>query len=71
MKSETSNYDDDVPFFFVPTHADNQMLATLNGQERNVTQFRDLLDRAGWKTTAVHYSSLSTRRYQKVVAVPT
>jgi hypothetical protein len=46
------------------------MLSVLNGQERTITQFRDLLDRAGWKLTAVHYDSLSARRYQKVVAVP-
>ena len=57
--------------FFVPAHADKKMLTVLNGQERTITQFRDLLNRAGWKLTAVHYDSLSVRRNQKVVAVPT
>jgi len=52
------------------THADKKMLSLFNGQERTVTHFRDLLNRAGWKLTAVHYDSLSVRRYQKVVAVP-
>jgi hypothetical protein len=48
-----------------------KMLSLHNGQERTITQFRDLLDRAGWKLTAVHYDSLSVSRLQKVVAVPT
>lgn len=59
------------PFSFAPTHADKKMLSLFNGQERTITHFRDLLNRAGWKLTAVHYDSLSARRYQKVVAVPT
>ena len=42
----------------------------MNGQERTITQFRDLLNRAGWKLNAVHYDSLSVMRFQKVVAVP-
>ncbi|KAF8498100.1 S-adenosyl-L-methionine-dependent methyltransferase [Russula emetica] len=50
---------------------DIMMLSLFNGQERTITHFRDLLDRAGWKLTAVHYDSLSVRRFQKVVAVPT
>jgi hypothetical protein len=51
--------------------ADKKMLSFFNGQERTITHFRDLLNQAGWKLTAVHYDSLSVRRYQKVVAVPT
>jgi hypothetical protein len=50
--------------------ADKKMLSLFNGQERTITHFRDLLNQAGWKLTAVHYDSLSVRRYQKVVAVP-
>jgi len=46
------------------------MLSVLNGQERTITQFRDLLNQAGWKLTAVHYDSLSVRRFLKVIAVP-
>jgi hypothetical protein len=46
------------------------MLSLINGQERTITHFRDLLNRAGWKLTAVHHDSLSVRRYQKIVAVP-
>ena len=52
-------------------HADKKMMTLLNGQERTITHFRDLLSRAGWKVAAVHYDSLSTNRFQKVVAVPT
>ena len=48
-----------------------KMLSLFNGQERTITHFRELLDRAGWKLSAVHYDSLSASRYQKVVAVPT
>ena len=51
-------------------HIDKKMLTLYNGQERTITDFRDLLNRAGWKLVAVHYDSLSTWRYQKVVAVP-
>jgi hypothetical protein len=36
--------------FFAPTHVDKKMLSVLNGQERTITQFRDLLNRAGWKS---------------------
>jgi hypothetical protein len=57
--------------FFAPVHADKKMMSIFNGQERTITHFRDLLNRAGWKLTAVHYDSLSVSRYQKVVAVPT
>ncbi|KAI0278949.1 hypothetical protein BGY98DRAFT_971413, partial [Russula aff. rugulosa BPL654] len=32
---------------------DIMMLSLLNGQERTITHFRDLLNRAGWKLTAV------------------
>ena len=57
--------------FFFPMHANKKMMNLLNGEERTITHFRDLLNRAGWKLTAVHYDSLSTQRHQKVVAVPT
>ena len=57
-------------FFFSPAHADKKMMSIFNGQERTITHFRDLLRRAGWKLSAVHYDSLSVSRYQKVVAVP-
>jgi len=46
------------------------MLSLFNGQERTITHFRDLLKRAGWKLSAVHYEPLSAQRHQKVVAVP-
>jgi len=66
-----STYDDNMAFLFC-AHARRQKdVEYLNGQERTITHFRDLLHRAGWKLTAVHFDSLSVRRYQKVVAVPT
>ncbi|KAF8498128.1 O-methyltransferase, partial [Russula emetica] len=47
------------------------LLRSHDGQERTITHLRDLLNRAGWKLTAVHYDLLSVRRCQKVVAIPT
>ncbi|KAI0278946.1 S-adenosyl-L-methionine-dependent methyltransferase, partial [Russula aff. rugulosa BPL654] len=49
---------------------DIMMMSLLNGQERTITQFRDLLNQAGWKLAAVHHDSLSVRRFHKVIAVP-
>jgi len=50
--------------------ADLLMMGYLNGQERPITYFRDLLKQAGWKLSSVHYDAPSALRYQKVVAVP-
>ena len=41
-----------------------------NGQERTVTNLRDLLNQAGWKLTAVHHDAPSVIRFQKAIAVP-
>jgi hypothetical protein len=47
-----------------------KMMNLINGQERTITCLRDLLDRSGWKLTAVNHDEPSMRRYQKVIAVP-
>jgi hypothetical protein len=65
-----SNCDDNMGYFFAPTHADKKMMSLLNGQERTITQFGDLLNQAGWKLAAVHHDSLSVRRFHKVIAIP-
>jgi hypothetical protein len=49
---------------------DLMMMGYFNGQERTITYLRDLLDKAGWKLTAVHFDEPSVRRFQKVIAVP-
>ena len=46
------------------------MMAFLNGQERTITYFRDLLNQAGWKIIAVHHDPPAVIRFQKVIAVP-
>jgi len=46
------------------------MMCLLNGQERTITYFRDLLKQGGWKLNAVHYDAPSVVRFQMVVAVP-
>jgi hypothetical protein len=47
-----------------------KMMAFLNGQERTITYFRDLLNQAGWKIIAVHHDPPAVIRFQKVIAVP-
>ena len=47
-----------------------KMMVFLNGQERRITYYGDLLRQAGWKLSAVHYGPPSVVRFQKVVAVP-
>ena len=53
--------------FATPTQ---KLLGFLNGQERPLTYFRDLLKQAGWKLSSVHCDAPSVLRFQKVVAVP-
>ena len=47
------------------------MMTLFNGQERTITSLRDLLDKAGWKLISVHEDQLSSRSYQKAIAIPT
>jgi hypothetical protein len=46
------------------------MMDFFNGQERTVTNLRDLLKQAGWTLTAVHQDAPSVFRTHKVIAVP-
>jgi hypothetical protein len=50
--------------------ARQQMLCNHNGQERTITNLRDLLDQSGWKLIAVHHDAPSVIRFQKSIAVP-
>ena len=45
------------------------MMAFFNGKERTITEFRDLLNQAGWKLADVSRDTLAIR-FGKVVAVP-
>jgi hypothetical protein len=56
--------------FSFSARARQKMMGYFNGQERTITYLRDLLDKAGWKLTAVHFDEPSVRRFQKVIAVP-
>ncbi len=68
-QKRNTNCDDNVTLFYAHAHP-QKMMSLVNGQERTITHFRDLLNRAGWKLTAVHYDPLSVSRFQKVVAIP-
>jgi len=46
------------------------MMCYFNGQEHTVSYFRDLLNQAGWKLSAVHHETASVIGLHKVVAVP-
>jgi len=46
------------------------MMGILNGKERTVTYFRDMLNETGWKLTAIHHDAPSVFRLHKLVAVP-
>lgn len=47
-----------------------KMMGILNGKERTVTYFRDLLNQTGWKLAAIHHDAPSVFRLHKIVAVP-
>ncbi|KZV65080.1 S-adenosyl-L-methionine-dependent methyltransferase [Peniophora sp. CONT] len=51
---------------------DIMMLSMFNGTERTISQFRDLLAKAGWRVTRVHHGAGLTQvlGVQKVIAVP-
>ncbi|KAH9993365.1 O-methyltransferase [Russula vinacea] len=49
---------------------DSLMLCNHNGQERTITNLRDLLDQSGWNLVAVHHDAPSVIRFQKSIAVP-
>ena len=58
-------------FFFGGARVRQKMMTLFNGQERTITSLRDLLNQAGWKLISVHEDQLSSRSYQKVIAIPT
>lgn len=54
----------------VPYLGDMQMMAVTGGKERTLTQFRDLLGKAGWKVERAHYGMPFVFSNQKVIATP-
>ncbi|KAI0245830.1 S-adenosyl-L-methionine-dependent methyltransferase [Lactifluus subvellereus] len=51
-------------------NSDIMMMGLFNGQERTVTNLRDLLAQTSWKLIAVYYDTPAAIRYQKSVAIP-
>ncbi|KAI0308500.1 hypothetical protein OF83DRAFT_1180741 [Amylostereum chailletii] len=50
---------------------DVEMMGMTGGWERTLTQFRTLLQKAGWKVVRVHHGLPFVLSHQKVIAVPT
>ena len=46
------------------------MMVLHNGNERTITQLRDLLDQTGWKLIAAHHDTSSAIKFGKVIAIP-
>jgi len=46
------------------------MMAYFNGKEHTTTDFRDLLNQAGWKLAGASHDTSLTIRFGKVIAVP-
>ena len=49
---------------------DDAMMAYFNGKEHTTTDFRDLLNQAGWKLAGASHDTSLTIRFGKVIAVP-
>ena len=56
-------------FYRITIELKPQMMASLNGQERTITEMRSLLEETGWKLVAIHLGSSSAFSVDKVIAV--